>query len=241
MLRSNGVVFTTFTRRVQINASLLWCSQLHKLNFLRALSSWAHIHGFPCHKHKLKSSIWMQHHIEHVVEMFFRSGDNEGKVHSCELDNSVSLLSCMDGNHCDKYKTGSLMKNNNCLVFGRTLQLKILKQEAVNSSLNIRKLLSQLHHFYFNRILNLTLSMQGLTQVCILLDSFTDLGKHSLIQLSVCETVSWALQGNTQWTTKLDKSDFKLRSAASTNDAAFYRHTHTAKLRLCALDLSMFV
>lgn len=210
------------------------------VEYLRAPSSRVHIQDFPRHKHELTSSIWTQHYIEHVEKMFFRSGDDKGKVHSCELDNSVSLLSCLDGNHWDKYKRGSIMKNN-CLVSGRTLQLKILKQEAVNSSLNIRKLLSLLHHFYFNRTLYLPSLLQGQTQVCVLLDTFTELGKHSLIQPSVYETVSWALQGNTQWTTKLDKSDFKLRSAASTNDAAFYRHTHTAELRLCALDLSVIV
>lgn len=31
------------------------------------------------------------------------SGHDEGKVHSRELNNSVSLLSCLDGNYCDEH------------------------------------------------------------------------------------------------------------------------------------------
>lgn len=42
-------------------------------------------------------AIWcIINHREHVGKM---SGDNEGKVHSCELKNSVSLLSRLDGNY----------------------------------------------------------------------------------------------------------------------------------------------
>ncbi len=49
------------------------------------------------------------------------------------------------------------------MVLGWILQLKILKQEAVNSSL--------LHQFYFNDFLYPTLLIQGLNQVCTLLDA----------------------------------------------------------------------